>query len=212
MVCRFLAKILQARQAEVVVQGARSRPFQIANQVFQGTVLGPPAWNVFFADVAAAVQAADFEESLFADDLTCTREFNNDTLEQDVRNAMDECQQSVHEWGSQNRVLFDASKEQFVIVHPFHGAGPCFKYLGCVIDCKLVMNLEIDRIVSKCKNPKSKGSFAPVVFIASAISSGSSNVMFGKYWKERAVQFPTPIRHSLNELIDCKNASRKTLG
>ena len=45
---RFIAAYLQPRQGQVVVQGAFSDKFEIANSVYQGTVLGPPLWNAFF--------------------------------------------------------------------------------------------------------------------------------------------------------------------
>ena len=44
----FLDSYLQPRRAAVVVEGTASDEFEIANTVFQGTVLGPPLWNVFF--------------------------------------------------------------------------------------------------------------------------------------------------------------------
>ena len=44
----FLDSYLQPRRAKVVVEGISSQDFEIANTVFQGTVLGPPLWNIFF--------------------------------------------------------------------------------------------------------------------------------------------------------------------
>ena len=48
----FLDAYLSPRRGQVVVQGAFSDDFEIANSVFQGTVLGPPLWNSFFSDVS----------------------------------------------------------------------------------------------------------------------------------------------------------------
>ena len=48
----FLDAYLQPRQAEVVVEGVASDKITIQNTVFQGTVLGPMLWNLFFADVS----------------------------------------------------------------------------------------------------------------------------------------------------------------
>ena len=39
---------LQTRTAYVVVEGAFSEAVKLNNMVFQGTVLGPPLWNVVF--------------------------------------------------------------------------------------------------------------------------------------------------------------------
>ena len=43
----FLDSYLQPRKASVAVEGTFSDEFEIANTVFQGTMLGPPLWNVF---------------------------------------------------------------------------------------------------------------------------------------------------------------------
>ena len=48
----------------------------LANMVFPGTVLGPPLWNVFFADVAVAARQTGGSENVFADDLNVFIRFN----------------------------------------------------------------------------------------------------------------------------------------
>ena len=65
----FLDSYLQPRNAKVVIEGIESNAFSIANTVFQGTVLGPPLWNVFFSDVVQPASSLGGEPSLFADDL-----------------------------------------------------------------------------------------------------------------------------------------------
>ena len=53
----FLDAYLTPRKGQVVVQGSYSDCFEIANSVFQGTVLGPPLWNTFFADVGTTASS-----------------------------------------------------------------------------------------------------------------------------------------------------------
>ena len=53
----FLESYLSPRKGRVVVQGAFSEEICLENSVFQGTVLGPPLWNGFFADVAHAARS-----------------------------------------------------------------------------------------------------------------------------------------------------------
>ena len=65
----FIDSYLQPRQAQVVVEGIASEAFEIANSVFQGTVLGPPLWNTFFNDVAIPAASTGGEPATFADDL-----------------------------------------------------------------------------------------------------------------------------------------------
>ena len=55
-VLAFLRSWLADRVAVVVLSGAQSENASLQNMVFQGTVLGPPLWNTFFADVATVVQ------------------------------------------------------------------------------------------------------------------------------------------------------------
>ena len=62
---------LYARKARVAVGGEFSKDMSIQNMVYQGMVLGPPLWNVYYADAAAAVNLIGFLEIVFADDLNC---------------------------------------------------------------------------------------------------------------------------------------------
>ena len=55
----------------------------------------------------------------------------------------------THVWGAQTRVCFDYSKEQFCILHRLDGFGEVFKLLGVMIDPKLNMGDEIERIKKK---------------------------------------------------------------
>ena len=65
---RFLYSYLAPREAAVVVQGHNSDVFTIQDEVFQGTVLGPPLWNVFFKGIDDTVRQCLFRVAKFADD------------------------------------------------------------------------------------------------------------------------------------------------
>ena len=45
---------------------------------------------------------------------------------------MKECQREPHRWGEANQALFDASKEEFVIIDRVRPEGPSFKLLGVI--------------------------------------------------------------------------------
>ena len=62
----FLDAYLSPRKGQVLVQDARSDAIEIENNVFQGTVLGPPLWNTFFADVSAHAGSTGGREAMFA--------------------------------------------------------------------------------------------------------------------------------------------------
>ena len=63
------------RVSTVVIGGAHSPNEILANSVFQGTVLGPPLRNLFYADARIAFNAKGFTETVFADDFNCWRPF-----------------------------------------------------------------------------------------------------------------------------------------
>ena len=145
----FLADYLQPRSACVAVGGAFSELMVLSDMVFQGTVLGPPLWNVFFEDVAKAVRSSGAAESVFADDLNAFKPFDVKVKDDEVLSSMVRCQELVHQWGAENGVKFDPAKESFAILHHMHGSGAAFKSLGVVFDVKLVMDAAVDAIVKK---------------------------------------------------------------
>jgi hypothetical protein len=79
--------------------------------VFQGTVLGPQLWNLFFADVADAIREFMFEEVIFADDLNAYRILPSSTPNGTAMQALYNVQHELHKWGEANQVSFDAVKE-----------------------------------------------------------------------------------------------------
>ena len=85
---RFLYSYLAPREAAVVVQGHNSDVFTIQDEVFQGTVLGPPLWNVFFKCIDDTVRQCLFRVAKFADDSTAYRNYqsptSNDQIQEDL--------------------------------------------------------------------------------------------------------------------------------
>ena len=140
---RLLAVIsswLAERRSSVVVEGSRSRPRPLANSVYQGTVWGPPLWNIHYSDVKTVIRHEGFSETVYADDLNAFKSFPRGSSPQMISAKLRQCQSSVHRWGRANQVLFDGSKESFHIIHRLHAVGEDFKLLGVVFDCKLSMH------------------------------------------------------------------------
>jgi hypothetical protein len=150
----FLEAYLAPRKGKVVVQGTASEEMALENNVFQGTVFGPPLWNVFFGDVAKPARSTGGKEAMFADDLNMFQEFHRLTSLPDVMSKLSECRKRVHKWGDANRVTFDAGKEHLVVLHPSESHGDSFKLLGCMIDLDLRMHSCIEQLLSKIR-PKS---------------------------------------------------------
>ena len=86
---RFIGSYLQSRRSTVIVGGSTSQEFILEDTVFQGTVLGPRFWNVFFDDVSAAVPA-EFQSKKFADDLTCLKVFAKETKNDEIHGSLRE--------------------------------------------------------------------------------------------------------------------------
>ena len=150
----FLDAYLSPRKGKVVVQGEASDLFTLLDMVFQGTVLGPPLWNTFFADVAAPAKESGGKESIFADDLNVFKEFDRETPLPEVVTELTDCRTRVHAWGRANRVAFDPSKEYLVVMHPSEFHGEPFRLLGCLIDLDLRMHSAVDQLLSQIR-PKS---------------------------------------------------------
>ena len=116
---KFFKSYLFSREAVVSVNGQKSEVFNLANMVFQGTVLGPTLWNVYFKDVQPAAEACGGKESKFADDLNVTKTFPSNLPNNTIFEELKECQQSVHKWGTSNIVTFDELKEEFGLTYIF---------------------------------------------------------------------------------------------
>ena len=67
---------LRQRTAHVIVGGKQSDEMTLRNMVFQGTVIGPDLWNLFFEDARLAINEWHYTEVAYADDLNAYRVFN----------------------------------------------------------------------------------------------------------------------------------------
>ena len=127
----------------------------LSNTVFQGTVLGPCLWNIFFADIQYPVRQSGAEEAVFADDMNAFREFDNSVTNHVVMETMRQCQAAVHNWGIRNQAVFEPTKEQLAVLHHIQGDGLDFKLLGVTFDAKLNVNAAVDSILREA-GPKLK--------------------------------------------------------
>ena len=140
---------LYERKARVAVGGKFSRDMKISNMVYQGTVLGPPLWNVYYADAAQAVNIHGFLEIVFADDLNCFKDFDSDTPNLELHEEMHSCQRELHKWGKANQVSFDPTKESKHILALHGGEGDNFRLLGAPFDHALSMRDAVCELVSE---------------------------------------------------------------
>ena len=100
--------------------GKFSRDMKKHNMVDQGTVLGPPLWNIHDAVTASAVKLHRFLKILFADDLNCFKDFGLSIPNSELHAEMRQGQGKLHKWGRANQVSFDPSKESMHVL-ALHG-------------------------------------------------------------------------------------------
>ena len=98
---------------------------------------------------------------MFADDLTVLQKFVKTDNNEHIHRQMHLCRTRVHKWGRINRVAFDPSKQQVVVIHPTLGEGDPFKLLGLLVDHKLVMDTDIEKILG----PKAAQYLGPNLII-----------------------------------------------
>ena len=146
MVVAFLAGWLDDR-----VPASPHEP--LINSVFQGTVLGPPLWNLFYGDARRSVVANGYFETVFADDFNAWQEFVGSGEPEETKILvladLEGVQKELHLWGAANHVNFDPAKESFHILHRrFHHGGE-FKILGVTFDGGLLMHTAARQIATE---------------------------------------------------------------
>ena len=99
----IIASWLEQRRANVIVGGTESKHLTLENMVYQGTVLGPILWILFFADASVAIRMAKYIEMVFADDFQAHRAFKMSVRNQDVLRTARNCQARLHQWGKATR-------------------------------------------------------------------------------------------------------------
>ena len=144
-----LASWLRARTAHVVLEGAKADALTLEDMIYQGTVLGPILWNVFFADAKAAIEDCEFEECVYADDLNAWSELAPNVTDEVALSRCERCQEELHKWGLANQVEFDSGKESMHILSRTAGVGPNFRLLGIDFDVALRMADAVQELVTE---------------------------------------------------------------
>ena len=91
-----IASWLRQRTGYVVVGGEKSEAIQLRNMVFQGTVLGPSLWNLFYEDARRAIQEWMYTETVYAEDFNAYRLFSGQTENYGILTTIDKCQEELH--------------------------------------------------------------------------------------------------------------------
>ena len=107
--------------------------------IFQGTVIGPDLWSIFFADAKVPIQKSGFDEIVFADDLNADLIVPRSMRTSTAYKRVDKCQSNLHRWGAANQTSFDPTKESRCIISRFKPDGAGCKLLGIKFDTALSM-------------------------------------------------------------------------
>ena len=145
----LIASWLGRRRANVVVGGERSESFLLENMVYQGTVLGPILWNLFFGDASRAIRMLKFIETIFADDLNAYRKYKEHVKNSTLIQAAKKCLERLHEWCRANQAEFDPGKESITILSRTNPFGEGFKIFNIHFDTRLCMEEAISNICDK---------------------------------------------------------------
>ena len=140
---------LRDRSGFVIVGGRKSQRMTLRNMVFQGTVWGSTLWNAFFGDCVCAIHDCDFEVVIYADDCNAFRGFPLCMSNGAILDELHEVQCRLHTWGRANRVIFDAGKEQMMIISTVNPLGGPAKILGVDFDNRLVMGVAVHKCATK---------------------------------------------------------------
>jgi hypothetical protein len=132
----------------VIVGGDASEEFTLENMVFQGTVLGPPLWNIFFEDAGDAIHEMHFEDIRYADDLNAYRIFPSTMPNSKLLETLKLCQAELHAWGDANQVMCDSGFESLHIISATEAYGEDFKILGVEFDVMLSMRGAVDELTT----------------------------------------------------------------
>ena len=144
----IIASWLRQRTAHVVVGCKQSEAMQLQDMIFQGTVLGPMLWNLFYEDARHALRECFFKEIVYADALNGFRFFSQALSNTTIQKCINMCQKELHMWGCANQVGFDPGKESKHILSLTQPEGGVFTILGVTFDGKLDMTSTVDDLVA----------------------------------------------------------------
>ena len=88
-----------------------------------------------------AISKCRFEAIIYADDCNAFKHFTRQTSNNEVYDSLLKCQASLHAWRHANRVVFDAGKEETMIIQTVNADGGPVELLGIDFDNKMTMSI-----------------------------------------------------------------------
>lgn len=87
---------------------------------------------------------------MFADDSNAYKLMPNDLEDYKCFDLMADLADKIREWGLANDVLFEPSKENYVIMRRVGGTPQEFRFLGITFDNHFTMHLAVREVVRSC--------------------------------------------------------------
>lgn len=162
---KLIASYLHQRSAYVECKSAQSPFFHIAAGVPQGSILSPHLFNIFINDIPTPHKC---ELAMFADDtmLICEVPWRHSCL---VTKILTEALETVSDFFESWKIRLNKNKTEFIILtkspkmirklnenpptfqNEIFAWKPTVKYLGVILDQKLLFRAHVENVIQKAK-------------------------------------------------------------
>ena len=164
-IIQWLSAYLTNRRQRVIVNDSFSTPAHASSGVPQGSIIGPILFDIYINDITTLQLSPNTKLTLFADDMSLTKEIQSVTDISILQNDID----SISTWSQRRFLKFNIGKCKFMLLtnrrnstivpSPSLTLGNValeqvyqYKYLGILISEDLKWDKHIDHICSKaCK-------------------------------------------------------------
>jgi hypothetical protein len=151
----LLSDYLRSRTFIVNINGCSSSTAAVENSIVQGSNIGPVFWIIFFCCASLPSEKNQFEDVQFADDKLGFRVYDASVSDEDIMNDIKKCQKDTHSWGERMAIIFDAAKENLIIINGSSTASDeceSFKFVGVDYDLKLSMKKQCSKMVKNAQS------------------------------------------------------------
>ena len=107
--------------------------------------------HLFFSDVDGTIVEYGWILAKFVDDLNFSRNYPVAKQQHIIDEDFKMVKKTIHKWGSDSRVSYDVAREEQVILHHREGVGSSFRFLGPLIDCRLLMHEAVAGLIKRAR-------------------------------------------------------------
>ena len=162
---KWFRSFLTGRTQKVRIKGEFSKVLEVLFGAPQGSVLGPPLFNIYVRGQPLVFQACSFKSTSFADDSNGSKTFSLQFQFNILRNDIANCMTEISHWMNIQFLKINPDKTEIILFHPkslqdqviikgtFVG-GQCIRFsrhvknVGVWLDEQLNLKTHINKIVS----------------------------------------------------------------